>query len=88
MRDVYVRFAYFLFLFRIGLFTLCDIQYDCAVRCRLLIGTVVIDYKRYTRVMLLSLKNLAGVYKFTFLHKIDCKCRITNGYIIFLPNKH
>jgi hypothetical protein len=55
MRDVYVRYAYFLFLFRIGLFVVCDAQYDCAVRCRLLIGIVVINYKRYTSVMLFSL---------------------------------
>ena len=32
-------------------------------------------------------KKLAGVYKFTFLHKIGFKCRILNSYIIFLTTK-
>jgi hypothetical protein len=87
LRDIYVRYALFLFLFRIGLFVVFDIQYDFAVRFRLLIGTFAIIYKRYTNVVLLPLKKLAGVYNFAFLHKIGCKCRIVNGYIFFLPTK-
>ena len=47
----------FLFLFRIGLFVVFDIQYDFAVRFRLLIGTFVIIYKRYTSIVLFPQKN-------------------------------
>jgi len=89
MCDVYVRYAcfFFKFLFQIGLFVVSDKQYAFALRFRLRIGTFVIIYKSYTSVVLLPLKKLAGVYNFTFLHKIGFKCRIVNSHIIFLPIK-
>jgi hypothetical protein len=57
MRDVYVPYAYFLFLFQISLFVVFDIQYDFAVRFRLLIGTFMIIYKMYSSVVLLFQNN-------------------------------
>jgi hypothetical protein len=47
----------FLILFRIGLFVVLDIQYDFAVRFRLLTGTFVVIYIKYTSLVLLPPKK-------------------------------